>query len=662
MAAWATCGRASRRAGACSRAEKAKVRVACVAAALLAGLAPTFLQDPDGELEPQPGARPEVARELFAARGQPRHASDGGGRAWIEAGGAVRAKERGRWRIEYEAGPLGIADGGAVFLQVSPFWGWSTPQVEDEGEAGFTRVTTAADGVALEPLTLDRQLLGITIRGRALRPGERLSIDYGAGPQGARADDHAEACSRFWIAVDGDGDGVRKVLVDSPCVRVLPGPPARLVVHVPSVARPGETLRATLAVLDSGANLVSEVSGRLELAWEGVEAPPSTASELTAGDGGRKQLSLVAPPPGLHHLKASLAIGERRLEAESNPLEVSDHAPRILWADLHGHSADSDGTGTPDDYFTYARDVAGLDVAALTDHDHWGLLLADEHPALWAENVAAARRADRPGRFLALPGFEWTSWIWGHRHVVFFGDPTPLLSSIDPAHDTPWELWRALREVPCVTVPHHPAGGPVPVDWRVRPDAELEVALEIASAHGSSEALDAPKAIYSAVAGCAVRDALERGWRYGFVASGDGHDGHPGLTHLGPHYPIGGLAAILSQDLTREGVLAALRARRTYATTGPRMILRVALGEARMGEITRAAKAADLYLRFVGTAAVREAVVVRSGKSYIPVAGEAGPELELSATLEDLEAGEWIYVRVEQQDGHMAWSSPVFVE
>ncbi|HVH16662.1 MAG TPA: DUF3604 domain-containing protein, partial [Myxococcota bacterium] len=35
--------------------------------------------------------------------------------------------------------------------------------------------------------------------------------------------------------------------------------------------------------------------------------------------------------------------------------------------------------------------------------------------------------------------------------------------------------------------------------------------------------------------------------------------------------PMGGLAAILADDLTREGVLAALRARRVYATNGPRM-------------------------------------------------------------------------------------------
>src|SRR3989339_2261472 len=41
----------------------------------------------------------------------------------------------------------------------------------------------------------------------------------------------------------------------------------------------------------------------------------------------------------------------------------------IYWGDVHGHSSLSDGKGSPDDYFTHARDVARLDFAILTDHD-----------------------------------------------------------------------------------------------------------------------------------------------------------------------------------------------------------------------------------------------------------------------------------------------------
>ena len=75
------------------------------------------------------------------------------------------------------------------------------------------------------------------------------------------------------------------------------------------------------------------------------------------------------------------ATGPNGLSAESNPMLVTREGPRILWGDLHGHSNFSDGTGLPEDYYRYARDVAALDVAALTDHDHWGIPFLDAAPA-----------------------------------------------------------------------------------------------------------------------------------------------------------------------------------------------------------------------------------------------------------------------------------------
>lgn len=636
------------------------------AAALALALAATAgAQGEPEELEPPAHAQVLTARDLLAAKRRAFHPSDGGGSARLVAGGAVRAGGLGRWRVEYEAGPLGVAEGGGLYLQVSPFWGWSTPQVEDPRAEGFTVVATQAAGLELRPATVDRQLMAVTLAGRKLEPGERVSFDFGAGPAGARADRYAESCSRLWIAVDGDGDGFRRILPDSPCVQVLPGPPARIVAHVPSVARPADELRATVAVLDAAANAVREVTGRLELAWDGADAQggPAFDGELALEDGGVKLVALRAPATGLLRLRARLELAQGTLEAVSNPLEVSERAPRILWADLHGHSAQSDGTGELEEWWRYARDVAALDVAALTDHDHWGLLFLDEHPELWAANVAAARAAERPGRFLALPGFEWTSWLWGHRNVVFLGASTPLASSLDPASDTPRELWEALRGTGALSIPHHPAGGPVAVDWRIAPDLELEPLVELCSAHGSSEAPDTPQPIESAVEGGWTRAALARGYQLGHAASGDGHDGHPGLAHLGPDYSLGGLTAILADAPERAGVLAALRARRTYATSGPRVLLRFALGSAPMGtELdVDAGGSESLFVGYAGTAAVREATVVRSHGEPVTFEGAGRTELELVGTLDDLRPGGWVYVRVVQVDGHAAWSSPVFL-
>lgn len=614
-----------------------------------------------------PSARRDIRAAFEAARNAPKHPSDGGGRAWLELApgddGSVLAGRTRSWTIVYEAGELGVALGGAVFLQVSPFFEWSSPQTANEAALGFTRVRTDAAGVELEARAIDQQLLGATVRGRALAAGERVVFEYGAGPAGAKADPYAERDSRFWIAVDGDGDGVRKVLADSPGVDVRPGPAALLVATLTSTARVGEALRLNVALLDARANRIEGGAGTIVFvdAPDGVTLPGQV--ELAADARGVAALTGSASAEGVFQVRLRAEVEGRTLEALSNPLLVSN-GPKVHWADLHGHTSVSDGSGTPQDYFEYARDVAALDIVALTDHDHWGMLPLDEHPELWERNVAVARAYDRPGTFVALPGYEYTDWIGGHRHVLYFGERAPLYSALDARYDTPQKLREALRTEAALIVPHHPAGGPIALDWSAGLDAELEPVVEICSAHGASDALDGQRVIHSPRPGHFVRDALERGVRMGLIGSGDGHDGHPGLTAKGPHYPTGGLAAILSDDLSREGVLAALRARRCYATSGPRILLRFALGSTRMGGVIRAADAADapLFVQAIGAAGLKTVEIVARGERITTI--DAGGELEFaaSAAFRELASGDWVYVRVVQVDGGMAWSSPIFVE
>jgi hypothetical protein len=399
-----------------------------------------------------------------------------------------------------------------------------------------------------------------------------------------------------------------------------------------------------------------------------VEAPEPIT--FAAEDHGVRSAAVRITAPGVYRLlgRALPAGAPEDFEGwlgETNPLEAGASAPRILWGDLHGHSNLSDGTGTPEDYFAYARDVAGLDVAVLTDHDHWGMQHLDLHPALWERIGASVRAAHVPGSFVTLLGYEWTSWIHGHRHVLYFEDRGEVFSSLDEAYETPQALWSALRAsgVPALTFAHHSAGGPIPTNWDIAPDPELEPLTEVVSVHGSSEALDSPGRIYSPVPGNFVRDALDRGYRFGFVGSGDSHDGHPGLAHLAS--PSGGLAAILSEEVTREGVLAALRARRTYATSGQRIILRAALGEARMGGTLAEPKAGEptlLFVHAIGTAPLRAIHVVRSGTLAAELDCGGAWDYTGGFDLLDLKRGEYVYVRVVQEDRGLAWSSPIYVE
>jgi hypothetical protein len=614
-------------------------------------------------------AKPDTVALLRKDLAAARSPADGGGRAWIESvrtpdgSDRLRAGDRARIELVYEAGPAGVDEGGAVFLETSPFWGWETPQTSIPDAPGYTEVSTSAEGVALEPQLLGPHLLAIGIEGHRLDPGERIAIRLGAGPAYARVDRFAEREERIWLAVDGDGDGVRELIGDSPRLDVAPGGPARLLVTLPTTARPGEPIRLALAVVDGLGNAGVPFEGDVELEDppEGLELPARV--HFDARQGGVRQVEGVAAAEGIYRLRArARGSGEDPpvLEAESNPLIVSASAPRILWADLHGHSQLSDGTGTPEDYFRYARDVADLDVSALTDHDHWGLRFLDRDPAMWKRIVETVKRFHEPGRFVTILGYEWTNWLHGHRHVLYFADDGPVVSSLDPATDDPAELWAALAGLPALTFAHHSAGGPISTDWSFVPDPRIEPVTEIVSVHGSSEAMDSPGRIYSPVEGNFVRDVLDRGVVFGFVGSGDSHDGHPGLPQLAAG--SGGLAAVFSEELSREGVLEALRARHSYATNGPRIWLRFALAGRRMGSVLPVAdgEEQELEIGVVAVGPIQRIDLIRSGAVAESIPGKGERSFFGSAPIPRLESGEYVYLRVVQEDGGAAWSSPIY--
>jgi len=594
-----------------------------------------------------------------------RHVSDGGGRArLVDPPDAIEVGTTATLTIEYEAGPHGIVEGGSVFLQPSPFWGWSTPQHVDPGRRGYTTATTDAEGVALELETFgvgnrQTQPLAIRVTGRALAEGERIRIVYGDGV-GVATDRYAERDAKLWIGVDGDGDGVRRMLADSPAVTMVAGPPARVLVHLPSTARRGDRVDATVAVVDAYGNAGVDFEGTLELAELPRGIVPEGSLAFGPDDGGTRRLPLRLEETGTYRIGVHTPDGE---VARSNPMLVDERTALLLWADLHGHSNLSDGTGVPEDYFRYARDVAALDVAALTDHDHWGIEFLDETPRAWDTIREQVRAFHEPGRFVTLLGYEWTSWIHGHRHVLYFSDDGEVHSSVDPQTTTPRQLWDALRGQPAMTFAHHSAGGPIPVNWSFAPDPELEPVTEIMSVHGSSEALDSPRRIYSPQPGWFVRDVLDHGYRYGFIGSGDSHDGHPGLAHLAS--PHGGLAGIYAAERTRQAVREALAARRVYATSGARIVLLTALGDAIMGSTVSSEAIGgrgELAVDVVGTGPIETVELIRSGRRADRVDAEGREEISLSWTLEELAPDEYLYVRVVQADQHLAWSSPIFVD
>ena len=603
-----------------------------------------------------------LIQDAAAARGP----ADGGGRAWItDAKASYPASSRSQLHITYEAGPLGIVEGGVLFLQPSPFWGWDSPQTRYPESPGYTQVSRAPDGLKLS-INNYGGYLAIEIGGRALLAGEQIQMVYGAGPSGAQIDAYAEAGSPIYISVDGDGDGVRGIIDSPPEINVVGTPAAQLHLVVPTTARPGETVELHVSALDSKGSMTPLEEGGVVFVEPPAELSLPQSIALGGSHQGSQAIEFKIDEPGLYRFRVQGTGSLSHLSTESGPLLVREEAPRIRWGDLHGHSKLSDGTATPDQYFQYARDVAGLDVSSLTDHDHWGMVPMDAHPEMWDFINRSADAHHDPGKFVTVHGYEWTSWLHGHRHVLYFDGPGEVYSSVDPDYQTPAQLWDALRGQEAMTLAHHSAGGPVATNWRYPPDPILEPVTEIVSVHGSSESADSPSPIYDPVSGNYVRNALDAGYVLGFIGSGDSHDGHPGLPQLAAGRGLGGLAAILSEELSRDGVLEALRARRSYATNGSRIFLDVKMDGQPMGHAFPAAKAGansqqQLEIEVHGTGPIERIDLIRSGATAsLDAEGRTDWTLERSIPL--LMPGEYHYVRVVQKDGGAAWSSPFFVE
>ena len=78
----------------------------------------------------------------------------------------------------------------------------------------------------------------------------------------------------------------------------------------------------------------------------------------------------------------------------------------VYYGQLHSHTKISDGTGTPEEAYGYARDVAGLDFFSIADHDYWPNDMTDRD---WATIKGAANSFNEDGVYTTFWGFEWTS-------------------------------------------------------------------------------------------------------------------------------------------------------------------------------------------------------------------------------------------------------------
>jgi len=582
------------------------------------------------------------------------------------------------YKLIYTVGEK-ITKGGGIF--VWPPWGGSDPQVDAPGREGCVTCRTDANAV-LRPTMRerghwyyattegDRQVrmfvaVFIEVAEGKLQPGDVVEIAFANF-----LSQYTYERDKIWeVKTIADGKGLPLWGRTGPAVTYLPGEPAKLRIFAPSMVGRGEKFSIKVGVFDEFDNPVMEpLRKKVHLSssfpMQGLPHEMDLSGRPLAC---RKISGLNCQGTGFCYIEAA-ADG---MSGRSNPILVREDEPelRIFWGDTHVHTNLSDGVGPPEEAYQMARDVYGLDFAALCDHDTNG--------EDWERTKRAARLFDSPGRFVTIPAWEWTSHRHGHRNVYFLSEEKSV-PSIGSGKDVSLEeLYAALKGCggPAMVIPHHPIWF---MDFSGH-DPNLERVAEIYSIWGSSEFQDnelqflAKKQPNEDLQPQVVREALARGYRFGFVGSSDCH-----LTRCGQPYsedkrrgPItpqtdkhfivfgSGLAAVMAPKLERGAIWDSICARSCYATTGVRMVVDFRANGRRCGAEMEAEGNVKLSILAAGTENISRVEIVKDGEVFHQ--SEPGTEsVELS--VEDRpRSGSYYYAKVIQEDGNMAWSSPVWV-
>jgi hypothetical protein len=97
---------------------------------------------------------------------------------------------------------------------------------------------------------------------------------------------------------------------------------------------------------------------------------------------------------------------------------------KVFFGNLHSHTSYSDGVSTPEVAYAHARDVAGIDFLAITEHNHSqaGRIAVDTQlysGTVSTSVISTANRYNEDGRFVALYGQEFSTISAGNHANVF---------------------------------------------------------------------------------------------------------------------------------------------------------------------------------------------------------------------------------------------------
>jgi len=301
----------------------------------------------------------------------------------------------------------------------------------------------------------------------------------------------------------------------------------------------------------------------------------------------------------------------------------------LYFGDMHGHTELSEAEGTPEEFFTYARDVSMLDFCAITDHD------LDADRLATAVSVANDFNSDT---FVTFHGSEWSDCDYGH--IPCYNIVNACEPGMDSC-DTPEELHASVEADGGLCHGAHPARDGCNAVWSAI-DPDVEVSGEI---------------YYDEAA---MNEAWDMGLKLGVVGVSDTHSCGPGSE---------GVTGCYATGLTRDEILEAVRAHRCFATNDESnpasnpMDLSFKMNGRWMGETLTVADGSTLTFEIVinATNDVDTVYLKTSGGAVADEYACNDTRCEWTGSF-NAAGSAYYYVNATAADGEEIWSSPVWIE
>ena len=434
----------------------------------------------------------------------------------------------------------------------------------------------------------------------------------------------------------------------------------------------------------TGAEKRPEISAEISNAGENASVTMTVNSEKVDAVYANGKVTYT-PAANMADGKVTVTVTVKRADNKETSktwsFTIGEATFQRYFGQLHSHTQYSDGAGSLEKALEYVKDLpesANVDFVAFTDHSNYFDKSGAANPEgalydmslasaasqnLWNEykSAVAAFNKENAGSMVAIAGFEMT-WSGGPGHINTFNTPgivsrnnTTLNNKTkDAGLQAYYKLLSQTEGVDSISQFNHPGttfGNFIDFGYW---DAVVDTRMYMVEV-GNGEGQIGAGGYYPSYEQYIM--ALDKGWHVAPTNNQDNHKGRWGNANDARD-------VILTDDFTEDGIYAALRARRMYATEDKNLDLDYTVNDNMMGSIIDVPEKLNFEISFNDPdrtdSIAKVELVVNSGK--VAYTWDSAADLAKGSVSVEL-APEYTYyfVRVTEGDGDLAVTAPVWV-